>query len=181
MDKPINPTKQQLDLARNEFLTGVKLSKQGSYARRNPDLLSIPHFQKAKSILLNLEKSDPDNIEILVLLSQIEECLMNYTKAILYLNQSFSAGKSQTKSDLKRLIRLRQESVEWRDLKLSARELEELGSYLSRLNVGPQHTTLDLTKEWLLLNDISHPEDVISALERRGAFSDFQVLKNVVH
>jgi hypothetical protein len=40
---------------------------------------------------------------------------------------------------------------------------------------------MQFTQEWLEINDVANLDKVLAALEQRGAFSDFQVLANVVH
>lgn len=168
-----------LNEAREAFLMGVRLSKQGSYARKLPDPESIPHFTHARNLLLRLIASDMKNTDALFLISQIEECFLNYSSSIKYLEQAFIYGEPKTNKNLKRLASLRQHLVEWRDLSLSPEQLKQLGKYLISIGVDSSCTDLVHTKEWLRDNGIDNSDAVISALKRRGAFSDFQVLENI--
>lgn len=177
MQDPLNET---LEVARQELLLGVKLSKQGSYARRAPDAESLPHFHEADRLLKEILKGDPSNREALIMMSQLSESVLDFPAAIHYLNKAFDAGEPRTKKSLKRLALLKDNAKTWKRLKLSPASLRSLGEYLEGMGVGPNHRSLDLTREWLAANVDDDPEELIAALEDRGAYSDFQVLANVV-
>lgn len=158
---------------------GMQLSKQGRYARRLPAPESVPHLQEAKRLLLDALKTEPCGTEVLSMLSQVEECFLNYPQALLYLEKALQNGYPRDIRQLKRLASLRQSANEWQKLRLSAEQLKSLELHLSHLGVGPQSQSLGLTREWLHINQISDAEGVVAALEERGAFTDFQVLENV--
>ena len=166
----------QLAEAQTELALGVRLARQGSYERRAPDALAVPHLARARELLGNQDK----NAEVLAMLSQIEECLLNYQAAVGYLERAIKVGLPRTKKVLKRLANLREQLVEWRDLGLTSEQLRALGDFLVGAGVGPANRSLHLTREWLARQSLHDPESVIRALGRRGAFSDFQVLANVV-
>ncbi|WP_406697770.1 hypothetical protein V5E97_02790 [Singulisphaera sp. Ch08] len=170
-----------LKAARESLLLGVRLSKQGSYARRAPNPDSLPYFAQAHDLLAELLNEQPDHREALVMMSQISECLMDFSAALSFLARAFDAGEPKSKKLLKRLALLRENATAWRDLGLTPEMLGMLGNHLEAEGVGPAHETLQLTRDWLTANHIGDPEIVVAALERRGAFSDFQVLANVVY
>jgi hypothetical protein len=170
-----------LKAARESLQLGMRLSNQGSYARRAPSPGSLPFFANAQEQLEEVLTELPDNREALVMMSQVAECLLAYDKALSYLTRAFDAGEPKSKKSLKRLALLRENSHAWRDLGLTPEMLRELGDHLESEGVTTDHTTLRLTRDWLMEKHIADPESVIAALERRGAFSDFQVLANICY
>lgn len=169
-----------LDEARRELQSGMQLSKQGAYARRTPDSQARQHLLHARDILVQAMKIDARDPEVLNLLSRVEECFLNYAEAIHYLEAAFASGKSKSKKDLKRLALLREHLVEWRDLILTPTQLSELGEYLMSKGINQHSQNYTYTREWLLINGFDEIESVISSLKRRGAFTDYQVLENIV-
>ena len=115
------------------------------------------------------------------MMSQISECLMDFNSAIEYLGRAITAGEPKTKKTLKRLALLRENAAMWRELFLTPASLRELGNYLEANKVGPRNRTMELTKKWLVAKGVDNPDKVIQSLESYGAFSDFQVLSNVVY
>ena len=115
------------------------------------------------------------------MMAQVCEGLMNFKGAIEFLNKAFAAGEPRTKKHLKKLALMRENAEEWHDLVLSPEELRELGEYLLEMKVGSANRSFDITKEWLETQSTHDVNEVIESLERRGAFSDFQVLANVVY
>ncbi len=170
-----------LQAAQASLFLGMKLSKQGSYARRAPSTDSLPHFERAHEILERILTELPNHRQALVMMSQVSECLLDYDTALRLLSHALDVGEPRSKKLLKRLALLREYSKIWRDLGLSPEMLRELGEYLEAQGVDPNHTTLRLTRDWLVENHIDDPEVVIDALRRRGAFSDFLVFSNVVY
>jgi len=174
-------TLDSLKAARESLLLGMRLSKQGSYARRAPNPDSLSFFANARERLEEVLAELPDQREALMMMSQVAECLLDYNTALSYLMRAFDAGEPKSKKSLKRLARLCEGIHEWPDLGLTPEMLRELGHHLDAAGVTTDHTTLRLTRGWLMANHVENPESVIAALERRGAFSDFQVLANVCH
>lgn len=173
--------KSILNTARSSLFLGMKLSKQASYSRRIPEASSLPHFSEANRLLLSLLNTHPDDREALIMLSQISECTMDYKNAILNLEKAFLAGEPKTKKLLKRLALLRECEKTWDKLILSPESLQSLGKHLEQMGVGPEHRTLQITRNWLSANVKCDHGNIISALEQSGAFTDFQVLANVCH
>jgi len=170
-----------LKKARDEMSLGRKLSKQASYARRAPEKECLPHYAKAKQLLEGVLQRDRKNREALLMMSEISEAALDYESAIKYIGLAFEAGEPKTKKTVKRLALLRESANSWRELVLDPESLRALGDFLEAVGVGPDHSTMDVTREWLSAKSDFDPDEVISALERRGAFSDFQVLANVVY
>jgi hypothetical protein len=169
-----------LKSARETLFLALKLSKQSAYHRRAPEPDSLPHFGETRRLLEDVLKEHPDNLDALVMMSQLLESLLDFEGAATFLCRAFAAGVPKTNKSLKRLALLRENATAWRDLSLSPEALRELGHYLRNQGVGPGHRTMQLTREWLVKSGIPDPDNVISGLERWGAFSDFQVLTNVV-
>lgn len=170
-----------LNNARQDLLTAVKLSKQASYHRRTPSPECLPHYGEARRLLGLVLESDPNHREALILMAQVSEGLMDLKAAANFLIKAIQAGEPATKKMLKKMAQLRESAKSWIDLVLTPDMLRELGEYLESMGVGPANRSLDLTREWLLLNFDGDPDEVIIALDGRGAFSDFQVLANVVY
>lgn len=169
-----------LRAARESLRFGMNMSNQASYARRAPSSESIPHLAHAREILEGILIEVPDDREALIMMSQISECLLRYENAIDFINRAIDAGEPKSKKLLKRLALLRESCEAWRDLRLSPEMLRKLGERLDAEGVDSSDTTLRVTRDWLVKNDVEAPDEVIAALQRRGAFSDFQVLANVV-
>ncbi|HEV3079068.1 MAG TPA: hypothetical protein VGY66_04790 [Gemmataceae bacterium] len=155
---------------------------QCSLGRRAPTTKSIPLLETARDGLRRLLEKDRTNAEAWQLLSQAEECLLNYQEAITSLEQAKRLNGSRTKKDLKRLALLKESCGYWQDFPLSADQLRKLGHYLVGAGAEEEQRgrTFTFTRRWLAENKVPEPDAVIQALEKRGAFSDFQVLYNVV-
>jgi hypothetical protein len=171
-----------LEEAKEVLLKGLRLSKQGSYARRAPACGSLPFLIEARHRLRSLATEDPSNGETWELLSHAEECLMDFREAIACLERAMALKKSQTKKDKKRLAILRQALREWDDLLLTPEQVQRLGEYLRTLGIGSEQPGRSLlgTRAWLNQEGIENRDAVIEAIQKRGAFSDFQVLENIV-
>jgi hypothetical protein len=121
-------------------------------------------LETARDGLRRLLEKDRTNAEAWQLLSQAEECLLNYQEAITSLEQA------------------KESCGYWQDFPLSADQLRKLGHYLVGAGAEEEQRgrTFTFTRRWLAENKVPEPDAVIQALEKRGAFSDFQVLYNVV-
>jgi tetratricopeptide (TPR) repeat protein len=172
-----------LSALREILLRGIKSSMQTSYARRSPESSAVPHLQKARAGLRHFVEINPTSAEGWRLLSQAEECLLNYNEAIASLERALSlTDQKKNHKDLKRLALLKAARSEWHDLSLSPEQVRALGEFLVGAGVGQagEGRSLRFTKQWLADNNISNPEQVIHALARRGGYTDFQILYNVV-
>ncbi len=172
----------ELKVLRDQLLVGIQNSKQGSYSRRVPAKAALPHLIKARDGLRSFVDRSPDNGECWRLLSQAEECLLNYPAAISALEKAISRGDTKSRKDAKRMALLKEYAVQWNQLLLSPAQLESLGDTLRAANVNDNADgrTLRLTKKWLEDQDVANPEAVLDALRARGGYSDFLVLFNVV-
>jgi hypothetical protein len=135
---------------------------------------------KARDGLKRLADLEPERAEVWDLLSQVEAALLNYNSAIHSLERVAALSGKRDKRLLKRLAGLRQAHAEWSDLPLSPMQTAALGKYLEACGVDSQSETLELTRRWLEEEQSVDADRVIEAFERRGAFSDFQVLNNIV-
>jgi hypothetical protein len=128
--------------------------------------------------LTNFVTEDPNNGTAWRLFSQTEECLLNYDESIRCLKAAIALQRTADKKDLKRLAALEGYAKQWKDLHLSPAMLQDLHDFLADAGVDSEALgrTLHFTKRWLADRQISEPHSVLAALERRGAFTDFQVL-----
>lgn len=170
-----------LSTARQDLQTAIGLSRQGSYGRRGPSPESLPHYGETKRLLRLVLESEPCNREALLMMAKVSEGLMDFEAAFDFLSRAIQAGEPKSKKLLKKLAQLRENTEHWKTLVLTPDMLRELGEYLESRKVGPANRSLDITREWLHLNFDGNPEQVIAGFEKRGAFSDFQVLANVVY
>lgn len=175
------PVSELLLDARQDLFVAVKLSRQGAYHRRAPSSESLPHYGEAKRLLKEVLQHEPGNCQALLMMSQIAEGLMDFSSAINFLNDAFAAGEPRSKKHLKRLALLKENSKTWRKLVLTPEELRELGEFLQAKDVSPANRSLDYTKQWLNENYQGNPQEVLNSFDEVGAFSDFQVLANVVY
>jgi hypothetical protein len=163
------------------LLQGQKLSMQGSLDRRMPDKKSIPYFLEARKGLkefVSLNSSDSTGWR---LLSQVEECLLNYPEALSSLEKAIELG-GKDKKDLKRIALLKECLALWNELELTPEQLNSLGKYLDeKLNECECNHTLAFTKEWIDGNlPKSKKSKIIKAIQGKGGFCDCEVLFNVV-
>jgi tetratricopeptide (TPR) repeat protein len=173
---------EELQALRGLLLQGIKRSKQGSYARRSPAQAAIHFLEEARHGLKELVKSEEHNAEAWRILSQAEECLLNYGEAIVCLEKAMALAIRRSRDDLKRLALLKESFAEWNKLPLSPEELRLLGDFLIKCGANEEQNgrTLEHTKEWLDENCNSSLNAVIEALKKRGGHTDFLVLYNVV-
>ena len=106
---------------------------------------------------------------------------VNYTLARRCLEKAVELSGGPDKRDLKKLALLGQAQRQWADMPLSPKKLADLGAYLEKqLSGGIGERNRHLTEQWLQQQNIDKPQKILEALEKRGAYSDFQVLYNVV-
>lgn len=162
------------------LLRGVRLSKQTSYERRAPAKAAVPFLRQARDGLRDYVAANANDREGWQLLSQAEETLLDYQAARVALEKAMQLTAKRDKRDLKRLAMLRELTEEWAGLVLSPSQLQELGRYLEEeLKGSTGDRSLRLTRQWLERQGLNL-ERIVRALEDRGAYSDFQVLYNVV-
>jgi hypothetical protein len=170
-----------LEVLKQTLVEGQKLSLQSSMDRRAPAKKAVPFFLKARQGLKEYLKENGTNHLAWRLLSQTEECLLNYNHAIYCLQRAMELDKKNQK-DLKRLALLTEYSGLWDELKLTPEQLESLGSFLNeKLTAADCDHTLKFTKIWLeesLPN--SKISKIIRELQNQGGFCDCEVLNNVV-
>ncbi|MFC7371922.1 DUF2695 domain-containing protein [Fictibacillus iocasae] len=160
---------------------GQMLSMQGSYRRRRPDKEAVPYLLHAREGLKEYTAEHLDNQLAWCLLSQAEECLLNYRAAIECMQRVLELGKKD-KKDLKRFAMLKEYGGQWKELDLQPEERESLGASLEQqLRVEDCDHTLVYTKKWV---DDHIPAGkkakVIKAITNQGGFCDCEVLANVV-
>lgn len=171
-----------LDDLEATLLQGLRLSGQGSYARRAPASAAVPHLAKARAGLRQFVKAHPDDGRAHRLLSLAEEALLAYGPARAALARAMELSGGGDRRDRKRLAMLRESGDEWAALGISPAELRELGKFLAtKLTGGETDRSLRWTDAWLR----DHGRDdaalarIHAALDERGAFSDMQVYDHV--
>lgn len=167
----------KIQYARELYQRAVRVSGQASYARRQASDEAVALFLKARKVMEDCEAiSNPEALE---LLSRIEEALLGYDEAISWLVRFGEHKGGLSQKEKKRLAQLREARQEWTDLGLLPPQLAEPGHYLRKHGVRPHSTTFEYTCRWHRKSNLNEMA-VIEALKRRGAFSDYQVMENVV-
>lgn len=160
---------------------GQRRSMQGSYQRRNPAPGAVPFLLEARSGLKEYVESNGNEPQAWRLLSQAEECLVNYAAARHCLEKVMSLCDRQDKKDLKRLARLREYQAHWADLNLTPAQLADLGSHLrTMLSQRACDHSLRFTQEWLRASNFGKTNDMMDAIRNQGGYCDCEVLSNVV-
>src|SRR5688572_22764268 len=121
---------KELEDLRGILMSGIRLSMQGSLSRRAPAKASVPNLLRAREGLREFVSENPTSAEAWRLLSQAEECLLNYKQAMACLEKSMSISGSRDKRSLKRWAQLRESMTEWSTLPLTPGQLCELGEFL---------------------------------------------------
>lgn len=166
---------------RDALRQGQRLSGQISLERRAPAAKAVPYLKTARDGLRQYVADTPTSVAAWRLLAEAEECLLDYGAALRALQKAIELSGKRDRRDVKKLVFLQQADGKWADLGLTPAQLASLGRHLeAQLAGGTGDRSLRLTREWLAREEIAAPERVIAALDRRGAFSDFQVLYNVV-
>jgi tetratricopeptide (TPR) repeat protein len=174
-----DPAEPDLETLREILRRGQKLSGQGSYKRRAPHPDAHPHLVQALKQLVALCRSQPDNADAWLLRSEAHEALLQYPEATQALERAVAIA-GPTKRTRKKLAHLRELVAEWAMLMLTPSQLHDLGQYLESQLAGQLgERDLHLTRQWLGDRDLDVAK-IIQALENRGAFSDFEVLANIV-
>jgi hypothetical protein len=155
---------------------------QSSYARRAPEESSVPCLVRARAGLRDFLLHHPHSTEGWELLSRAEECLLNYPEAIRCLREAMALSDKSDRRSLKRLALMQESMSEWSELPLTPAQLRALGEYLVKHGASEEMhgRTLEFTTNWLKDNELEI-ENVLQSLGKRGGFTDFQVLHNVVH
>jgi hypothetical protein len=171
--------KTELENIREALLKAMKASGQLSYARRAPSQESVPLFLAVVSSLQKLLDVTAESAEAWRLLSQAEECLLNYGAAAATLRKAIQLSES-TQKDKKRLERLKEYGHSWSNLGLTPGELKALGDFLlAHKKSWESSRDLQFTTEWLERVAPMRAQEVIRYLQEQGACSDFQVYHNV--
>jgi hypothetical protein len=161
------------------LFSGQKLSMQGSYARRAPDKKGIPFLLEARKGLREYIISNANDSSAYRLLSQAEECLLNFREALIFLKKAINLSSSDRK-DLKRMALLKEYEDNWDDLILTSDQIKLLNDYLDK-NLRENHCehNFNLTKVWLENNFKGDKNKIIKSLQNHGGFCDCEVLYNV--
>lgn len=171
---------KSLEDLRQILIEGQRRSKQGSYMRRNPESAAVPFLIEARSGLRDFVRENDTNAEALRLLSQAEECLLNYFAARQSLERAIRLSVQKDKKDMKRLALFMEHENRWTELGLTPSQLEDLGKHLRvKLPESGCDHTLRFTLEWLQGAHDGKRKGVIEALRNRGGFCDCEVLNNV--
>lgn len=171
-----------LDDLEATLLEGLRLSGQGSYARRAPAAPAVPHLSRARAGLRQFVNTHADDARAHRLLSLAEEAFLSYGAARAALARAMELSGGGDERDHKRLAMLREAGDEWAALAITPDELKELGAFLeAKLDRGETDRSLRWTEAWLRDHgrDDAALAQIRAALDDRGAFSDLQVYENV--
>lgn len=146
-----------------------------------PDKKSIPYLLEARKGLKEFVSLNPNDSNGWRLLSQAEECLLNYPEALSSLERSIKLG-AKDKKDLKRIALLKEYLASWNELELTPKQLDSLGDFLDEKLYGCTcNHTLDFTKEWIDRNMPKNKKsNILKVIQEKGGFCDCEVLANVV-
>ena len=170
MSKTLNELKQVL-------LEGQRRTMQGSYQRRSPAKKAVPFLREARTGLREFVQQNGDNAEAWRLLSQAEECLLNYRSALTCLERAIALSGRKDKKDMKKLALLKEAQAEWADVNLNRHQLDDLGRHLrERLAENGCDHSLRFTDEWLLAKQFASPERVIEGLGNQVGYCDCNVV-----
>jgi hypothetical protein len=162
------------------LLEGQRRSMQGSYMRRNPAAGAIPFLLEARSGLKEYVEVHETDAQGWRLLSQAEECLLNYAAARHCLEKAMTCSERKDKKDMKRLALLKEYQSQWGDLALTPTQLVALGYHLqARVSEKGCDHTLRFTQEWLKAENVAKTKAVMDALRIQGGNCDCEVLNNV--
>lgn len=166
---------------RTLLISAQRLTGQSSYERRAPSPKSVPALIAAKSEISRFISEDTENAEAHRLLSQAQECLLNYPGARSSFEKALSLSNQRNPKDLKHLALLREYESKWSEFPLTPDELAGLGSYLTKqlATDGCDHTPKH-TKEWLTKFSPGKQETKLKALRHWGGYCDCEVLSNAV-
>jgi hypothetical protein len=172
----------QLHELRSTLITGIQLSKQGSYHRRAPAEAALPFLNKALAGLREYVSNNSGDVEGWRLLSQAEECMLNFGNALACLEKAMALSPARQKSDFKRLALLKDSIDYWKTIILSAVQLRQLGNFLLKKGVEDPAVgnSLRFCNEWLMENRVEDSEKIIKGFGEKGAYTDFQVLRNII-
>ncbi|WP_336769779.1 DUF2695 domain-containing protein [Bacillus bombysepticus] len=163
------------------LIQGQQLSMQGSLQRRAPSKKAVPFLLSARQGLKEFVIENSNNVLAWRLLSQAEECLLNYNEAVICQEKTLELG-GRDRKDLKRLALLKEYGGKWEEISLSPVQLETLGAFLDEMinSKGCDHSH-KYTKSWLENNvPKSKISKIIKAMRNQGGFCDCEVLLNVV-
>lgn len=172
-----------IDEVRRQLVLARQLARQGSYQRRLPSPAGTAQLGRIEEWCRARLREVPTDWQALDAMAHVRECLLDYVSSEEYLDQAVRAGLPNTRKVKRRLLHIRQAAQEWRDLGLSPAQLDELGAYLEGCHAWEslaRERSRARTDSWLDANCPATAAEVRAALDRRGAFSDWQVLANVV-
>ncbi len=165
-----------------ELRTGQRLSMQGSYERRAPAKKARPHLIAARKGLREYLAKNSRSAIGWHLLSEVEECLLNYAGAFVALSRAKEQGASWSKKNMKKLILLKEYENKWAKLSLNPDQLNLLGTTLeSELSVKPCDHSHSRTLAWLKEVGVKNQAAIVKELQNHGGFCDCEVLSNVVN
>jgi hypothetical protein len=126
-------------------------------------------------------RTNGETVDALRLLALAEESLLDYPRAVRFLERVVELSPRPDRKDLKRLAACREAAQMWKQLKLNPDELEALGCFLrQKLTDSAPERSLRWTEAWLSHNDPATKKSTLESLNSLGYHSDFQVLVNLV-
>jgi hypothetical protein len=169
----------ELQRLRSVLVRGQKLSLQGSYVRKAPAAESLPDLLESRRQLLNYLQDHPEEPEGWDLLSQAQECLLDYGNARRSLERWISLVRGKDKKALKRLARLRETEDAEAGLRLTPIQLGNLSRFLEKqlgqadCDHGYQHT-----KTWLKRSGVKDLPGILKGLKNSGRICDCSIVEH---
>lgn len=168
---------------RQDLISAIRASGESSYSRRAPSRRSIPMLERIVNEAALLVRHYGGSIELYEIMSLAQECLLRYPDALRSQELANGLRGEVSRRVRKRMVRLKEDALFWRELPLSKEQLSELGKHLSsRIEFTSELDADDPfqhTRKWLNANKLEE-EKLLRGLRRRGYFSDFSVYFNLI-
>lgn len=174
---------KDVERLRKDLISAIRASGESSYARRAPSRKSIPMLERIVNEAALHERHSGGSIELYELMSLAQECLLRYPDALRSQELANGLRGAVSQKVRKRMVRLKEDAIFWRELPLSKEQLSGLGKYLSSRVEFTSEFDIDdpfrHTRKWLSANKLEE-EKILRGLRRKGYFSDFSVYFNLI-
>jgi hypothetical protein len=168
-----------LERLRSILLRGQKLSLQGNSKREAPAAESLPDLLESRRQLLNYLQDHPEEPEGWNLLSQAQECLLDFGNARRSLEHWISLGRGMDKKALKRLARLRETEDAAAGLGLTPFQLKDLCRFVEKqLREAECGHGFEQTRRWLKRSDLKDAPGILKGLKKSGRICDCSIVEH---
>lgn len=166
-------TSDPLGRIRERVVAASKLSGSCSGRRRAPSADSELLYLEAKQDLQTLLYASDRVAEVHLLLSQVEEGLLNFEAAREHLHDAVRIRPGSSREIQRRMVTLQEDENFWSNFPLTPRQLSDLGEHLDALGVNSSDRTRQLSRKWVSENCHCDVSTALIAFDREGAYTDF--------